>query len=131
MFSVVTYAIGDNTQNVSNTICVDKLAKREGRLTRINYFVDMPTNSPGFEAACCWILGVYPEIKTLRDYIDRQLNAFEEIETYDKQKFQKENAKKDGADLLFCHIKPKRDVLGSLQMYSIEHTIRSNGEKIF
>ena len=124
-------AIDVNTQDASDTIRVDKLAKRDGRLARVNYSVDMPANSPGFETACCWIMGVYPEIKTLRDYIGRQLEAYEEIEPYDKQKFQKENAKRDGADLLLCYIKPKGEALGSLQRYSVEHTTRTNGEKIY
>lgn len=131
MLSITTYAIGENIQDASDTISVDKLAKRDSRWTHVNYFVDMPANSPGFEATCCWILGVYPKIKTIVDYIDRQFKAYEEVEPYKTEKFLKLNSKGNGIDLLLCCIKPKGDVLGSLQMYNLEHTNRSNGAKFF
>lgn len=118
-------------ETVSDTILVDKLAMQDDRWTHVNYSVDMPAGSPGFETACCWILGVYPEIKTLRDYIDRQLNAYEEFEPYDEKKFLKLYSKKEGADVNLCYIKPKGNAIGNLQIYSVENTNRSKGEKMF
>jgi len=132
LLPLAAHAEQTETDNTSDgRISVDKLAKQDGRWAHVRFLLDVPANSPGFEATCCWILGANQEIKTMQDYIDSQLKAYNEVEPYNEKKFLKQSSKKDGADVNLCDIKPKGDALGSLQMYSIKKTDRVGSEKMF
>ncbi len=124
--TLAAHAGQTETYNTSDgRISVDKLVKQDGRWGHFRFLMDAPANSPGFEAASCRILG--SEARTMEDFVDSQLKAYEEVEPYDREKFSKLNSMGVGADLLLYTIKPKEDALGNLQMYSIKHTNRSNG----
>ena len=128
VISIAAHATDENIHAVSDTICIDKFGKRDGQWTRFCLWMDMPVNSPGFEAACCRILGATQEIRTMKDYINSQLKAYDDVEPYDKEKFRNLNSKGYGADACMCYIMPKGDELGNIQMYNIRQINKKNGK---
>ncbi len=110
-----------DTQSVERTN-VEKLVKRDGRWAHFTFLLDAPTNCPGFEATCCWILGA--EARTMKDFIDEQLGTCEKVEPYDAEKFLKHYPGGDGADLLLYKIKPWGGAVGNLRVYTIRHINR-------
>lgn len=126
-FTCVPYGNNDKFASDSlskDTIYIDELAVQNERWTHLR--LSVPTGKPGLEAACCWILGA--EARTMETFIASLLNAYEKTEPYNTQRFIKINKQQNGVDLLFYTIKPKGDIVGNLQNYSIIHTKRTDGE---
>ena len=142
MLSVATYAIGDSIQNVSDTISIEKIAKRNGRWTHFRYKIILPTQSSGIDNFWSWIINKAAEIDTkqnnadsawtINDYVESQLNSYEIVEPYNSERCHKLNQAGEGIDMDYFNILPKGETLGSIQMYRIMKTTRINGErKIF
>lgn len=118
--SVVTYAQQTASDNINDErTIVEKLVKRDGRWAHFSLLLDVPANSPGFEATCCWILGV--EARTMKDFIEGQLGTCEKVEPYDAEKFLKRYPDANKADLILYKIKPWGYSVGNLRVYTIQH----------
>lgn len=139
MLSIATHAIGDSLQNVSDTISIEKIAKRNSRWTHFRYKIVLPTKSSGIDNFWSWIINKAAEIETkqynadsawtINDYVESQLKSYEIVEPYNRERFLKLNTSGKGIDMDYFNILPKGEALGCIQMYSIMRNSRINGER--
>lgn len=139
MFFVFSHAANDSIQNMSDTISVDKLVKRNGRWSHFKCFIILPTQSSGLDNFWCEIMkkGVEFDAKqnevasaqTLKEYVNSQLGTYEEVKAYTQRRFKALSSKGEVVDIDQIQIVPKGKALGSIQMYGIKKYHKTSSER--